>query len=229
VPIAGKGQGGVTGGRQKGSREPYENTPDWWPGWYGETIVIVASGPSAGEENLVDLEGRCRIIAVNNSWQLVPFAEILYGCDWDWWHRYNGVPNFKGMKVSIDKAACKKYPDIKRMYVKKQDDKLELIKPGHTGWAGNSGFHAFNLAVQQLPKKIILVGYDMTIRHGLHWHGSHQKGMNNPREANIKRWIRAMDATAEIVAMMGIRVINASKVSMLSNFEKMPLSEAMKC
>ncbi len=133
------------------------------------------------------------------------------------------------MKVSIDKAACKKFPDIKRMYVKKQDDALELIKPGHTGWAGNSGFHAFNLAVQQLPATIILVGYDMTISHGIHWHGPHQKGMNNPREANIKRWIRAMDATAEIVAAMNIRVINTSMISMLSKFEKMPLDEAMEC
>lgn len=229
MPVAEGCQSGVEGGCQEGRRGPYENTPDWWPGWGGETIVIVASGPSAGNEKLEKLEGRCKIIAINQSWQLVPFADILYGCDWDWWHRYKGVPNFKGMKVSIDKAACKKYPDIKRMYVEKKNDQLELIKPGHTGWAGNSGFHAFNLAVQQLPEKIILVGFDMTIKHGIHWHGSHQKGMNNPREGNIKRWIRAMDATAEIVAAMNIRVINTSMVSMLSGFEKMPLSEAMEC
>lgn len=159
----------------------------------------------------------------------MPSAEILYGCDYDWWKRYNGAPNFKGMKVSIDKAACALFPDIKRMHVKKQDDRLELLKPGHTGWAGNSGFHAFNLAVQQLPKKIILVGYDMTIKNGLHWHGSHQQGMNNPREKNIGRWIRALDATAEIVAVMGIKVINASAVSMLQRFEKMTLQEALEC
>jgi hypothetical protein len=101
------------------------------------------------------------------------------------------------------------------------------MKFGTVGWAGNSGFHCLNLAVQMMPVKIILVGFDMTLAHGLHWHGRHPSGLNNPSDRNVDRWRRCVDAAAEVIAALGIKVINVSPISALQNYPKMSLQEAM--
>lgn len=117
---------------------------------------------------------------------------------------------------------------IQKLGINKNDDRLELMKLGTVGWAGNSGFHCLNLAVQFMAAKIIMVGYDMTIAHGVHWHGRHE-GLNNPTERNVLRWRRCIDDAAEIIAALGIRCINASQISALENYPKLSLEEALAC
>lgn len=138
------------------------------------------------------------------------------------------MPEFRGLKLSVDSAAVRRPWGVHKVGLNKGDDRLELVRPGTVGWAGNSGFHCLNLAVQMCPARIILVGFDMRVDQGLHWHGPH-KGLNNPTARNVDRWRRCIDATAETVAALGIRVINASHVSALQNFEKMGLEEALAC
>ena len=169
----------------------------------------------------------------------MPWADALYGCDWEWWKQNNGAPEFEGMKLSVDANAVKRWPEINKMELNKHDDRLELLKSGTVGWSGNSGFQAYNLAIQifqsqsekvrRRHKKLILIGYDMSVERGLHWHGDHPHGMNNPKAANVVRWRRCLDATAGVVDSIGIQVINCSKHSALQNFPKMSLKEAMQC
>ena len=102
------------------------------------------------------------------------------------------------------------------------------MKLGTVGWAGNSGFHCLNLAVQLMAAKIVLVGFDMTVAHGLHWHGRHE-GLNNPTERNVVRWRRCIDDAAEVIDALGIQCINASPISALQNYPKMSLGEALAC
>lgn len=201
-------------------------TPDWWPSWEGETVVIVASGPSAKDAPIDLARSRAKVIAINTSWQLAPWADILFACDLTWWDRAHGCPEFRGLKLTIDKTAAKRF-GLGYVHCQKPDDRL-FIEPKNTvGWGGNSGFHCLNLAVQFGCSKIILVGYDMTIRHGLHWHGAHPKGMNNPKSGNVERWRRAIDAAARVIEPLGIKVINCSPVSALQNYPKLTLEEAL--
>lgn len=101
-----------------------------------------------------------------------------------------------------------------------------LDEPGVLGWGGNSGFHALNLAVQAGARRIVLVGYDMTIAGGVHWHGRHPSALNNPTAGNIDRWRRVMDAAAPMLAECGVEVLNASAVSALAAFPKVAFEEA---
>lgn len=112
------------------------------------------------------------------------------------------------------------------MAVNKNDDRLELAKVGTVGWSGNSGFQALNIAIQFLCRRIILVGFDMSISSGVHWHGSHPKGMNNPTERNVLRWRLCLDQAADQLAAVGATVINASPTSALQRYPKMSLTEA---
>lgn len=200
--------------------------PLWWPSWAGETVVIVASGPSAKDAQLEIAQGKARFMAINNSWNLAPWSDILFACDYLWWKTIPGWQEFGGLKLTTDIKAVREY-GIAQVGLNKGDDRMEFQKLGTVGWGGNSGFHCYNLAVQFGCKKIIFVGFDMTTRHGAHWHGQHPKGMNNPSPGNVERWRRAVDAPAEKVAALGIKVINCSPISALVNYPKMTLEEAL--
>lgn len=133
------------------------------------------------------------------------------------------------MKLSVDRKCQERRWGVQAVGINKNDDRLELMKFGTVGWSGNSGFHALNLAVQFMAAKILLVGYDMTLAHGLHWHGRHTGGLNNPTAGNVERWRRCIDAAAEVIDALGIKVINASPISALTKYPKMTLLEAMEC
>jgi hypothetical protein len=201
--------------------------PAWFPDWTGETCVIIAGGPSAGQVNIGLARGKAKVITINTSWRLAPWADVLYSCDDAFWRTNKGVEEFPGLKISQDASAVARFPHLLKRVVCRKVDELLTGEPGTIGWGGNSGFQAINLAVQFGAKKLILVGYDMRLDRGLHWHGAHPKSMNNPTPRNVERWCRAVDSTAPILAQMGIPAINCSPVSMLTAFPKMSLAEAL--
>lgn len=172
-------------------------------------------------------------MAINNSWQLVPWADALYGCDANWWKINRTVAdNFAGLKISQD-AKCERLFSglIRVVHCRRNVDgrpaEILVDVPAVIGWGGNSGFQALNLAVQFGAKRIIMAGFDMTLKAGIHWHGKHPKGLNNPQERNVNRWRSALDAVAPQLSALGITVINASQVSALTAYTKMSLEEAL--
>lgn len=177
----------------------------------------------------MDVRGTVRIVAVNNGWWLAPFADILYACDFQWWERYAGVPDFAGLKLSQDPKVQRRSWGVQPIELVKNDDTLQLTHVNRVGWGGNGGFHALNLVAQFQPKRIVLVGYDMHLADGLHWHGPHPKGMNNPSAPNVERWRRVVDAAAEPLRRFGVDVVNASPTSALAAYPKMDFREAIRC
>ena len=202
--------------------------PEWFPAWRGETCLLIASGPSAAETPLESAKGRARAIAINNSWGLAPWSDVLYANDFAWWERGCGVPEFAGLKVSQDDRLADR-PDwgIRLVTVRTNQDRLLTSTPGEIGWGGNSGFSALNLAVQFGCKRIILVGMDMRIDQGLHWHGKHSPGLNNPTEETTRRWRRVIDGQAPALQALGVEVVNVSPHSALHAYPKMTLEEAL--
>ncbi|WP_412063983.1 hypothetical protein [Rhizobium sp. SYY.PMSO] len=207
-----------------------QDIPSWWPNWHDETCVIVAGGPSAAGHDYELLRMHdARVIVINNAHRLVPFADVLFACDLAWWKRYGPDLAFGGLRLSTDRNCCepRMHWGVQPVGLNKQSDRLDLVRFNHVGWGGNSGFQALNLAIQFGASRIVLVGYDMTTVQGLHWHGAHPSGMNNPTEQNIARWRRAIDGAAEDMRKIGVTVINASEISTLQNYPKMSLAEAI--
>jgi hypothetical protein len=200
--------------------------PKWYPDWHGETAVIVASGPSAGLVQLARARGKARFIAVNDSWRLAPWSEVLYSADYKWWEHNEGCPEFSGLRVSIDRRASE-HPTwgVHRVQGHRSDNRM-LDDPGHIGGT-NSGLNALNLAAQFGPAAILLVGFDMCLEYGLHWHGNHPEGMKNPLPGLVERWRRATDDAAAVLKTKGILVINCSPISALKRYPKMDFAEAL--
>jgi hypothetical protein len=166
------------------------------------------------------LRGRAKFIAINESWRLCPWANVLYACDGAWWRKHGGVPEFKGLKITQEAAAARQFS---LMWVEVERGSNVLLTNGETlGDGGNGGFQALNLAVNWGAKRILLVGYDMTLARGEHWHGRHPAGLNNPREHTVRRWLSARWA-----APAGVEVVNCYPGSALAAFPRMEFEQAI--
>lgn len=203
-------------------------TPDWWPAWQGAGVAVVASGPSARKANISLLRDRLRVIAIKENHELCPWADVVYGCDASWWKNVNGLPGYAGLKIAFSSLLKSSYPDIHAIDIDRHGDRILTEKPGYVGSGGNSGFQAVNLAVQFGATRILLVGFDVHGRDGLHWYGRNNgPGRNNPNEDNFKRWRAALDGSAADLERLGVDVVNASPKSDLKCFRKATVEEAL--
>lgn len=152
---------------------------------------------------------------------------MLYACDFAWWNLRDGVPEFRGLKLSQDNRACKKFPDIRRVSVRGQSDRIVATEPGIVSCGsrlgyGHSGFQAVNLAAQFGVRRLVLVGFDLG---GEHWHGRHPKGLNNPGPVHFAEWRRGLDAAAPALRALGVEVLNASPTSALTAYPVVRIEE----
>lgn len=173
-------------------------------------------------------KGQARFIVINNSWILAPWADLLYAADYKWWKSVDGMPEFGGLKMAGEKRASEEFEFVKYLQVSTKDDRIDLSPDFKVGSGSNSGFQMLNAAAVKFHcRKIILVGFDMRLDKGLHWHGAYPKDMNNPGPNNIGRMRRSVDNAARVLAGLGVTVINASAVSALENYPKMDFMEAL--
>lgn len=199
-----------------------------WPNWRGATVAIVASGESAKAEKLHLLNKPCiHVVAIKKSFELVPFAEVVYGCDAPWWRSVQYLPKFCGLKLAYADVVCNEETGIRKVNIEdKLCDKLLFERTGFIGSGGNSGFQALNLAAQFGAEEILLVGFDM---QGDHWYGRNNWDQaSNPGSWNFPRWVRAFDNAAPQLRERGIEVFNASSVSRIGCFPKMSVQAALK-
>lgn len=213
------GMGGAGGGTN--------DAPYWFPDWNGQTVVLVASGPSLRREQAEQAQG-LKTLAINNSWRMFPNADALYACDLKWWLSEAGrqaLASFRGLRITQDARAAEQF-GIHRVPLE-ADDYTISTRPPRIGSGGNGGFQALNLAIHFGARRIILLGYDMHVRAGVHWHGEHGAGLNNPRADHFGPWIRYFEDNAGLIRSLGVEVINCTPGSALTCFTQMPLQAAI--
>lgn len=220
-------------GKRHAVRESDSTWLKWVDGiaWPGATVVCIASGPSLTPEQCEAVRvwrdasppGR-RVIVVNTSYQLAPWADVLYACDARWWDRYIAPvrATFKGALWTQDKLAVKHGVQLVRSLANPGLGK----QPGVIHQGSNSGYQAINLAWQAGATRIVLVGYDMRHNNGrLHWHGDHPGAMHSiPGFAD---WLSRFAALADDLKREAVEVVNCTPDSALTVFQKKTLSEGL--
>jgi len=86
---------------------PFWPVPREWP---GETVFIIAGGPSVLGQDLDALRGR-RVIAINSSVHAAPWADILFFGDWRWWYEPENraaATSFAGRVVTTSRVPDKR-------------------------------------------------------------------------------------------------------------------------
>ncbi len=193
----------------------------------GDKWIVCASGPSMLAVDLQHLRrfSTWRVIVVNNTWSLLPWADVLYACDFRWWETYGEAASvFAGQKWTTSGAAAMKH-GIKR--IGKRDGAGLCIERGHIHTGGNSGYQAVNLAYHFGAKRIVLLGFDMHRKNGAHWHGEHRDMISAP-ESHINAWVRMFEPMARDMKMAGVDVVNATPGSALPWFRMASMGEALR-
>lgn len=200
-----------------------------YPRWTGQTVAILASGPSLASEELSLLHG-LPVIAINDSWRKYPDAEILYACDPPWWKHHSGVPAFMGERWSQHKGAATWPAEAAAMHINVIRSASQAgisTDPSliHTG--ANSGFQALNLAILAGASRVLLLGYDMQETGGrTHWFGDHPAGLKRTSPYALFR--KSFEDAADQIASLGVEVINCSRETSLTCFPRVALSEVLK-
>lgn len=182
----------------------------------------LASGPSMTQADADAVRGLGRVIAINNTVQLAPWADALYSCDPAWWRTYVALhEGFAGRKIAL---AHDWLPDGIEGIPYDADGYGLGIERVHTGH--NSGYQAINWAWMQGATTIVLLGYDMD-HGGEHWHPPHPAPLGNFARGMPELCIPKFAALAHDLAARNIRVINCSRHSALQCFERLTLRDAL--
>lgn len=198
-------------------------TPPWSRDWRDQTVVVAASGQSQCKEDLDYVRGRCRVVVINSTWRLAPWADILYFCDANWWYADGPKQHeFPGQWV-IGKAQGGELSGAFPANVVPQD--MMIWDGERIGGGGGSGFQVLNLLAVWGVARVIYLGLDCTWSKQVHWHGPHKNGRPNPKEGTIARWRLAFERNAPDVARRGVEVFNASRQTSLACFPRVNLRE----
>lgn len=197
--------------------------------WPGETVAVLATGPSLTQARVDYCRGRARVIAVNDAYRLAPWADMLYACDRRWWAQHEATKEFAGLKVTGWQQGSGPQPteraDVKVLLL---DGKAGYhYDPGVLRHGSNSTHQAVQLAAHAGAAKIVLLGCDMRIMPNgkKHFFGDHPKALN--QGINFDLFIEKFEALAPSIAEAGIEVINTVADSALRCFPFQPLEEAL--
>ena len=197
----------------------------WWPDWRGDTVLIAASGPSQRREDLDLAHGRAKIMAINSTWQITPFADVLYACDNSWWqcpdllYGQHAIREFCGLLVSGSSHTTQ----VRRIAHREVS---EAVYGVNFGDGGNSAYQALNIAAMWGADRILLTGVDC-MRPGEHHHGHHPPPLANSREKTIDNWLKAFDKIAPLLVARGVEVINCTRVTALECFPRARLEDVL--
>lgn len=185
--------------------------------------MIVASGPSLTRADVDFVKGKARVMAINTSYKLAPWADVLYAADGKWWRWHHGAPDFHGLKFSVSKTA----QNWTGVTVLNQGSESGLsTDPTTLALGHNSGYQAINLAVLFGSTRILLLGYDMARgpKGQHHWHKEHPHQTYD----NYQFYARLFAKMVAPLRMLGVEVINCSRQTALTCFPRQSLAEALR-
>lgn len=187
------------------------------------TWFCLASGPSMCREDAEAVRGRGKVIAIGNTSELAPFADVLYSADAAWWRQYGDRhASFAGRRVAL---AYRRLPEGVEGLRHRNEPGLGLDVI-HTG--NNSGYQAINFAYLEGARTIVLLGYDMQHTGGRrHWHPDHPAPLGNFSPGMPELCARKFPPLAADLKARGVRVINASRETALTCFERIPLPDVL--
>jgi hypothetical protein len=184
------------------------------PEWAGSTVFILGCGPSLIGFDSRSLYGQ-RVIAINDSFELAPWADILYFCDKKWWdtRKHKVRDQFTGRRI----VTLENQIDGVTRLRNTGDAGLET-DPAGLRHGSNSGYQCINLAYHLGAKRIVLLGYDMqVIGNDLHWNQKQRPERQDPAGFTQTLNIMLMKFPSLVVPLQreGIEVINATPNSRL--------------
>ena len=168
------------------------------PRWF-----VIAPGPSMSLELADRLRGE-NVVAVNNAYELAPWAAALVANDRTWWDEHPEAMEFAGRK-----------------FCTKTISGTERHRGKGVGGDANSGMLGIDVALEVFgASEILLLGFDF---HGTHFFGPYTNGCSNTTPASRDRHRRQMKAWRLLHPKA--QVLNLTPDTALDVFPKARLDE----
>jgi len=174
----------------------------------GKAVCIIGGGPSLMKFDIGVTKGQA-CIAVNNSYKIAPWSQVLHFADAAWW-QWNGkdvLEKFEGIIcTATSDVASVHHPRIKRMW--RDRNKFTTDRQKLHGW--DSGTQAINLAYHMGAAKIILFGIDMQpAKDGrTQWHNDHKRPTLTANYEN--RFLPSLRKAIIELDRLGVPVVRAT-------------------
>lgn len=176
-------------------------------------LFCIASGPSLTISDCITVvKSGVDTVAVNDSWKMFPFCSYIYAGDSKWWDI-----NYDKIDILAEKWTC-------------SNKAANTYKIHYHIAAGpyNSGMRAIQFGIWKGFKSIALLGYDCSLKNGIHWHGLHQEpALRNPNESKVKMWHDQFRRVSNNAEKQGVAIYNCSRYTELTCFNLLPLEEAL--
>lgn len=188
------------------------------PNFRGRTVAIIGGGPSLKSFDLSSIPADWAKIAVNNSYQLVPDADLLFFADARWYQAHYPALHkaWRGRMVSPCSDHRKVPPEEVFKIAREYNAPVGEISgtnfsdPKTCKVAGrDSGTMAVNFAWHCGAAEIVLFGFDMTFVDGQsHWHEGHEWPTTQIRYEQMFAPILAQ--MADILTSRSVRISRAT-------------------
>jgi hypothetical protein len=189
-----------------------------------DTVFVVGGGPSVAGHNIELLRGR-KVIAINSSFAVVPFADVLFFGDGRWWNqnRRGVLDDFKGQIVTVasesmgDGEGAPRFRLLKKTLEWSDDPEAAFVRRTSVTGAINWAFHHW------AARWFVLLGVDGGPVKGVtHHHKSHPWGLPETWVADQRKDFETLDAA---LTARSVEVINASPGSSVPFWPVMSLVE----
>lgn len=174
------------------------------------------------------------VIGVNNAYRIGNWIDICFFGDCSWYlvHRL-ALAKFPGLKITCCiRFAAKSGKNMEGIKYLAKDKAIRYgisTNPSTVAWNANSGAAAISLAANLGAKRIILLGFDMSLdqNHRSHWHRQHHPTKKTPPLPPFKRHLRGFPDIASHAKKRGIEIINCSPVSAIKEFKVVPVAKLL--
>lgn len=197
-------------------------------------VIVIATGASLTADDCAIAEKKADIIAIKEAYRLLPNASFIYGCDADFWDSEQEVYAHSAKKYTQCKKTADKY-GLEWVHCWQNEQKAIRegviapaphdkhkfsFNPAYICSGYNSGFQAINLAILLGYNRIGLLGFDMGITQGgdTHFFGKRDIGRNV--NSPYALFAKTLDNNADWLKQNNIEVINCSRMSALSAYER---------
>ena len=188
----------------------------------GRPVVVVASGPSLSRADVDYCRGRAAVVVVNDNYRIAPWADVLYAADPEWWDAHRGATEFRGVRVTQDAGAARRYGIA---YVESVAAPGFSLERGRVHRGDNSGFQAVNLAVLYGGRPIVLLGFDLKLAGDgrRHWFGDHPGELN--QDSPYGSFRHAFNEAA--ARHPDVEIVNATRETALECYPRRRLREIL--
>lgn len=173
---------------------------------------MLATGPSLTIEDVNRVvDAGFLILGVNSIWKIYPHVDALYCGDYRYWKAYNE-------EIIAAGVTCKRYSRSSRA---EKVYNASYCKSA-LGSAYNSGQMAVELAVRKGAEGVVMLGFDASVKLGIHFHGAHQK-TPNPNPERASRWLPQFNTICK--AYPHANIVNCSRYTAIKSIPVMTLED----